>query len=74
MHYVYLLRSKANPREIYIGTTSHLRKRLVKHNEAKSPHPANSYPWQLVPPHPPNLTPEPPQPPPNTQSSKPPGN
>ncbi len=48
MHYVYLLRSKANPQETYIGTTSDLKKRLAKHNEGGSPHTSRHRPWDLV--------------------------
>ncbi|VGO17499.1 hypothetical protein PDESU_06095 [Pontiella desulfatans] len=38
MHYVYLIRSIANPGQTYIGLTDDLKSRLNKHNEGGSPH------------------------------------
>ena len=38
MFYVYLLRSKTNPDQTYVGSTSDLRKRLAEHNAGKSIH------------------------------------
>ena len=48
MYYVYLLRSKSNPREQYVGLTNHLKERLLRHNRGDSPHTAKFAPWELV--------------------------
>ena len=48
MHYVYLLKSKSNPREQYVGFTNDLKQRLLRHNRGDSPHTAKFAPWELV--------------------------
>jgi len=48
MHYVYLLKSERYPKQQYIGLTSDLRKRLLEHNNAKSPHTSKFLPWALL--------------------------
>ena len=46
--YVYLLRSKADPEQRYVGLTSDLKKRLGEHDAGKSPHSSKFAPWELV--------------------------
>jgi len=48
MHYVYLLRSDADPAQTYIGLTADLKLRLAKHNSGGSPHTARHRPWTLI--------------------------
>ena len=48
MFYVYLLRSKTNPDQTYVGSTSDLRKRLAEHNAGKSIHTNKFKPWNLM--------------------------
>ncbi len=46
MHYVYL--SESHPDEQYVGCTTDLKQRLLRHNRGHSPHTAKFAPWQLV--------------------------
>ncbi len=48
MHYVYILRSEADPAQWYTGLTDDLRSRLTLHNEGGSGHTAKHLPWKLV--------------------------
>ena len=48
MQYVYLLRSKSNPKEQYVGCTTDLKQRILDHNHGHSPHTAKFTPWELV--------------------------
>lgn len=48
MHYVYLLRSAADPTRRYTGVTSDLKARIGEHNAGKSPHTAKYRPWELA--------------------------
>lgn len=48
MKYVYLIRSKSNPRKTYVGITDNFPKRLVEHNEGKSGHTSKWRPWKMV--------------------------
>jgi putative endonuclease len=48
MHYVYLLRSLANPAQTYTGSTSDLKQRLRQHNAGQSTHTTKYKPWQLT--------------------------
>ena len=48
MKYVYLLRSKSYPNEVYIGITSDLNKRLDGHHSGRSAHTSKFKPWKLV--------------------------
>ena len=47
MHFVYFLRSRANPEKTYIGYTSNLMRRLDEHNAGKSHHTSRYMPWEL---------------------------
>jgi len=46
--YVYLLRSKAYPKERYVGITGDLKKRLKNHNAGRSSHTSKFAPLELV--------------------------
>jgi putative endonuclease len=48
MHYVYLLRSLAQPGQRYVGFTADLKTRLKAHNEGGSIHTAKYGPWELA--------------------------
>jgi len=48
MYYVYILRSKTDPAQTYIGSTSDLRRRLAEHNSGKSIHTNKFKPWDLL--------------------------
>ena len=47
MNYVYLIRSIADPSQIYIGATSDLKQRITDHNSGKSTHTSKFAPWEL---------------------------
>ena len=47
MYFIYLLQSLKN-RNLYIGCTSNLKKRLQIHNGGKSYHTKKYAPWRLV--------------------------
>ena len=46
--YVYLIRSKREPVQRYVGVTSDLKKRLAGHDAGRSPHTSKYSPWHLV--------------------------
>ena len=48
MYYAYILRSQNSPDQIYVGSTSDLRKRLAEHNAGKSIHTNKFKPWELM--------------------------
>ena len=48
MHYVYLLKSLAEPSQRYVGFTADLKTRLKCHNDGGSIHTAKYKPWELV--------------------------
>ena len=43
--YVYIIRSRINPSEVYIGLTKDLKERLKQHNAGQTPHTAKFKPW-----------------------------
>lgn len=47
MYYVYILRSVADTRHTYVGTTQNLRARLAQHNSGKSIHTNKFKPWTV---------------------------
>ena len=47
MFYTYILRSLLCPNQRYIGFTSDLKARMVKHNDGGVPHTAPYKPWKL---------------------------
>ncbi|MEO0453161.1 MAG: GIY-YIG nuclease family protein [Verrucomicrobiota bacterium] len=47
-HYVYIIRSKKDCSDLYIGMTSDLRKRLADHNEQRVRYTKGLAPWELV--------------------------
>jgi len=48
MLHVYIIKSIHFPDQIYVGSTSDLRKRLINHNAGTTPHTAKYKPWELV--------------------------
>lgn len=48
MYFVYLLRSKNWSNQVYVGLTSDVKARLVKHNEGANKHTSKFRPWKLV--------------------------
>ena len=46
--YVYILRSKMNRDQTYVGSTSNLKKRFAEHNAGKSRHTNKFKPWELL--------------------------
>lgn len=48
MYYVYLLKSKKNNNEIYIGSTNNLKRRFSEHNLGKEISTARYKPWKLL--------------------------
>lgn len=48
MWYVYILRSKNFPDQIYTGATEDLKLRFKDHNAGKSSHTSKFKPWNLV--------------------------
>jgi predicted GIY-YIG superfamily endonuclease len=48
MHYVYLLRSVADPKQTYIGLTDDLRARMERHNAGASAHTSKFKPWEIM--------------------------
>ena len=47
LHYVYLLRSLADPRQTYVGYSTDLKARLRTHNTGGSAHTCKYRPWRL---------------------------
>ena len=47
MHYVYILRSKANTDRFYVGVTRDLRSRIGRHNAGEVTHTSKYEPWEL---------------------------
>jgi len=48
MYYVYILRSKANHDQTYVGCTHDVAARLGEHNAGKSVHTNKFKPWDLI--------------------------
>ena len=47
MFYTYNLRSISQPGQRYIGSTSDLKSRLIKHNSGAVPHTSKFKPWKV---------------------------
>lgn len=47
MYYTYILKSIKQPGAIYIGYTSDLKSRLIKHNSGESKYTAKYAPWSI---------------------------
>ena len=47
MFYTYILRSLSHPDQRYIGSTSDLKFRLIKHNSGEVPHTSKFKPWKV---------------------------
>ena len=48
VYYVYILQSKSAPNQRCIGLTRDLKKRLLDHQDGRSPHTAKFAPWLMV--------------------------
>jgi len=48
MKYLYILRSKSRPGQLYVGVTSDLRRRLQYHNSGECRHTAKFIPWKGI--------------------------
>ncbi|MBU0531606.1 GIY-YIG nuclease family protein [Patescibacteria group bacterium] len=48
MHYVYIIQSNSNSREINKGLTSDLRDRLARHNRGEIKHTSKYRPWKIM--------------------------
>jgi putative endonuclease len=48
VYYVYILQSKSAPNQRYIGLTRDLKKRLLDHEDGRSPHTAKFATWLMV--------------------------
>ena len=48
MHHVYIIQSRIDPRQIYKGYTTNIRKRILDHNHGKSVHTNKYRPWKLL--------------------------
>jgi len=46
--YVYMLRSRKNPKKTYVGSTVDVMKRLKEHNAGRSPHTSKFLPWEIM--------------------------
>jgi predicted GIY-YIG superfamily endonuclease len=46
--YVYILRSVADPKKYYVGSTSNLKQRLAQHNHGQSDYTKTLRPWKLT--------------------------
>ena len=47
MFYTYILLSLSHPDQRYIGSTSDLKSRLIKHNSGEVPHTSKFKPWKI---------------------------
>jgi putative endonuclease len=47
MHYVYIIRSSSDSRQVYFGTSENLKQRIADHNAGRSPHTSKYVPWEL---------------------------
>ena len=47
MKYVYIISSIDNPDKFYVGVTSDLEKRLIKHNSNAVAHTSKYSPWKI---------------------------
>ena len=47
-YYVYVLQSINNPKKLYIGSTSDLKKRVAKHNRGTNFSTSPYAPWRLI--------------------------
>jgi putative endonuclease len=46
-HYVYILQSQSQSKQIYTGQTADLERRLAEHNEGRVPHTSKFVPWRI---------------------------
>ena len=48
MYYVYILKSVRNINQVYVGSSSNLKKRLESHNSGTNKHRPKFKPWEIV--------------------------
>ena len=48
MYFVYLIQSKVDDGQRYIGVTTDVHERLQAHNYGESPHTSKFKPWELI--------------------------
>jgi predicted GIY-YIG superfamily endonuclease len=47
-YYVYILESQADTDRYYVGFTSDIKSRLLKHNSGQVPHTSKFIPWRII--------------------------
>jgi putative endonuclease len=47
MFYTYIIRSKLDPHQTYIGYSANLKQRLTYHNSGKCKHTSKYIPWEI---------------------------
>lgn len=47
-HYVYIIQSIADPKQVYTGLCTDVDARLAAHNAGQSPHTSKFNPWRLI--------------------------
>ena len=48
LFYTYIIRSKLDPNQTYIGFSSNLKQRLEYHNAGKCKHTSKFIPWEII--------------------------
>ncbi|MBU0649041.1 GIY-YIG nuclease family protein [Patescibacteria group bacterium] len=48
MHYVYIIKSKKYPKELYKGYAKDLKERIRRHNSGSSKYTAQFKPWEII--------------------------
>ena len=46
-HYVYVLQSLSQPKQLYTGSTANLKQRLAEHNAGRVAHTSKFTPWEI---------------------------
>ncbi len=47
-HYVYILKTKKGYKKTYVGYSTNVYKRLVKHNSSKGAKATRGYEWEII--------------------------
>jgi len=47
-YYVYILQSENYPGRYYVGYTTNIKKRILKHNEGSVSHTSKYKPWNII--------------------------
>jgi len=48
MYYVYILKSINSPNQVYVGSSSDIKKRLESHNSGANKHTRKFRPWKII--------------------------